>query len=72
VADEIADAKFDEVTSPQLAVDVNVEKSAVSKASMLSQEEPDGPYVSRSKGTLRADILPGVPRPPLMDGRVKI
>ena len=39
---------------------------------MFIKEEPNGPYVSRSKGTLRADILPGVPRPPLMDGRVKI
>jgi len=70
VADEIAHAKFDEVTSPQLAVDGNVEKSAVSKASMLIQEEPDGPYVSRSEQTLWTDILPGIPRPSLMDGRV--
>jgi hypothetical protein len=35
VADEIAHAKFDEVTSPQLAVNGNVEKSTVSEASMF-------------------------------------
>jgi hypothetical protein len=72
VADEIAHAKFDEVTSPQLAVDGNVEEGAVSETSMLVQKEPNGPNVSRSEGALWTDILPGVPWPPLMDGRVKI
>jgi len=70
VADEVAHAKFDEVTSPQLAVDGNIKEGAVSKASMLIQKESNGPNVSWAKGALRADILPGVPWPSLMDGRI--
>jgi len=70
VADEVTHPKLYKITSPQFAVDRNIEEGAIAQPPMLIQEEPNGPYVSRPERSLRTNILPGVPRPSFVDGRV--
>jgi hypothetical protein len=46
-ADEITDAKLDQIATAQLAVDGKVEQCAVSEASLSVEPEPDGPHLLR-------------------------
>jgi uroporphyrinogen-III synthase len=53
-ADEIADLDFNDVASPELTVDREIEHRAVSKPPPSIQPEPDGPDLLRLSGRGRA------------------
>jgi hypothetical protein len=46
-ADEITDAKLDQIAAAQLTVDGKIEQCAVSEASLCVKPEPDGPHLLR-------------------------
>jgi hypothetical protein len=62
---EISDPNFDDVTTPQLAVDGQIEKGAVAKASLAIQPKPYRPHLPRLQRPLGAHRVSNVPGTPL-------
>jgi len=46
-ADEVADAKLDQIATAQLTVDGKVEQCSVPEAPLSVEPEPDGPHLLR-------------------------
>jgi hypothetical protein len=70
-ADEIADLDFDDVASPELTVDREIEHRTVSKPPLSIQPEPDGPDLLWLQGAFAAKFPARVPWAPLVGARVK-
>jgi hypothetical protein len=67
---EVADLHLDDVASPQLAVDREIEHSPISKSQVLIESEPNGPdllWLQRAFGTELPASVPG----PSLGSRIK-
>jgi hypothetical protein len=69
-ADEIADLDFNDVASPELTVDREIEHRAVSKPPLSIQPEPDGPDLLWLQRAFAAKLPARVPWAPLFGARV--
>jgi hypothetical protein len=69
---QIADLDLHDIAAPQLAIDRQVEERPVSMASMLIEEEPYRPDLTRFQRPFCAHFAPGVPAANLARNRVEL
>ena len=58
-ADNITDFDFDEIASPEFAIDSQIEQRSITQTLVLIEKEPDGPDVAGFEGALWPRLMAG-------------